>query len=363
MTEQAPLITTEDYEQAARSILPKTAYDYFRSGADEEKTLAANRDAFDHYDIWYRVLVDVSTVNLETEILGTKVAFPILVSPTAYQKLAHPEGEVAAARGAAEAETIYTLSTLATSSIEEVAAASAGPKWFQLYVHKDRGLSKSLIERAEAASYRAIVLTVDAPVLGRRLADERNKFVLPEGLSMVNLGSLAEDLTASEEGSALTSFAASRHDASLNWDDIAWIRSITDLPILIKGLVRPDDAERAVESGAAGVIVSNHGGRQLDGAPASIDALGEIADVVAGRCEVLMDGGVRYGTDVLKALALGAKAVMIGRPIIWGLAVGGTEGVTRVLELLGAELTTALTLAGSPSVKAIDSSLIQRRRG
>lgn len=361
MSQDDSLLTTEDYEAAARKALSKMAYDYFRSGADEEQTLRANREAFSRYEIWYRVLADVSQVNLETEILGTNVDFPILVSPTAYQKLAHPEGEVAAARGAAEAGTVYTLSTLATSTIEEVAGASGSPKWFQLYVHKDRGLSKSLVDRAEASGFQAIVLTVDAPVLGRRLADERNKFVLPEGLSMVNLGPLADDASVTSEGSALTSYAASRHDASLSWTDLEWIRSVTALPLLIKGLVRGDDAARAVESGAAGIIVSNHGGRQLDGAPASIDALPEVVDSVTGRCEVLLDGGVRYGTDVLKALALGAKAVMVGRPVIWGLAVDGASGVRKVLEILRDELRTAMTLSGCPNLPAMDRSLVRRR--
>ncbi|MGH2811187.1 MAG: alpha-hydroxy acid oxidase [Actinomycetota bacterium] len=355
------LLTLDDFEDAAKKVLPKMAYDYFRSGADEERTLRANRKAFRKYEIWHRVLVDVSAVDLRTRVLGTEVSMPVLVSPTAYQKMAHAEGEAAASRGAAEAGTIFTLSTLATSSIEEVAAASSGPKWFQLYVHKDRGITKSLLDRAESAGYNAVAVTVDAPILGRRLADERNRFVLPEGLSMVNIAEFAEDLTTSAGGSALTAYAASRHDASFSWNDVEWLRSLTNLPVLIKGLVRGDDAARAAEIGVAGVVVSNHGGRQLDGAPAAIDAVSEVADAAGDRCEVLMDGGIRRGTDVLKALALGARAVMVGRPVVWGLALGGAEGVRRVLEVLREELARAMALAGCPSAEAVDRDLLRRR--
>ena len=364
MTELDPasLLTIEDFEEAARSKLSQMAYDYYRSGADAEITLGNNRAAFSRWEIWPRVLVDVSHRDLRTRVLGTEVSLPILVAPTAYQKMAHPEGEMASARGAAAAGTIFTLSSLANSTIEEVAEASSGPKWFQLYVHKDRGLTKSLVERAAAAGFLAIVLTVDAPILGRRLADERNRFVLPEGLSMANLGESADDLTKSEAGSALTSYAASRHDASLSWSDLDWLRSISSLPLLIKGVMRADDALRAVEAGVDGLVVSNHGGRQLDGAPATIDALPEVVDAVSGRIEVFVDGGVRWGSDVLKALALGARAVMVGRPVIWGLAVDGAEGVKRVLMSLGEELSTAMALAGCPSAESVDRALVRPSR-
>lgn len=354
------LLTTEDYEEAARKILPRVAYDYIRSGADAETTLRANREAFLRLKIWYRVLIDVSEVDLSTEVLGTKVDFPVLVSPTAFHKLVHPEGEVATARGTAGAGTIFTISTLATTSLEEVAEASTGPKWFQLYVHPDRGFTKSLLERAEAAGYRAVVLTVDVPILGRRLADERNQFALPDGLRMENYAHYADRVPESSGGSTLADFFESNHDATFDWADVEWLRSVTPLPIVIKGIVRPDDARKAVDSGAAGIVVSNHGGRQLDGAPASIDALAEVAAAVDGHCEVLMDGGVRYGTDVLKALSLGAKAVMVGRPVFWGLAVDGSEGVQRVLELLKDELRKAMMLAGCPDVGSIDGSLVRR---
>ena len=354
------LFTIDDYEAAAKRVLPRMAYDYFRSGADEERTLKANRRAFRKYEIWYRVLVDVTERDTSTSVLGVPLKAPIIVAPTAYQKLAHPEGEVAAARGAFEAGTIFTLSTLATSTIEEVAAASAGPKWFQLYVHKDRGLTKSLIERAEAAGFLAIVLTVDAPMLGRRLRDERNAFALPEGLSMVNLAEMADDVSRAQEGSALSSYAASRHDPSLSWSDIDWIRSNSTLPLLVKGIVRADDAGRAADSGVDGVVISNHGGRQVDGAPATIDALPAAVDAIGGRCDVLMDGGVRWGSDVFKAIGLGAKAVLVGRPVVWGLAVDGAAGVSAVLDLLREELANVMALAGCPNLAAIDRDVVRR---
>lgn len=354
------LLTVGDFEAAAQEKLPQSTWDYFASGADDQLTLERNRAAFRNYEIWYRVLVDISEIDMTTTVLGTPLPFPILVSPTAYQKLAHDEGEAATAKGAAEVGTVMTLSTISTMTIEEVASAAAGPKWFQLYVHKDRGLTKSLLERAEAAGYLAIALTVDAPVLGRRLADERNRFALPEGLSMVNLGELADDVSEAGAGSALTGYLATRHDASLSWDDLEWLRSITTLPLLIKGLVRADDAKRAADAGVEGIVVSNHGGRQLDGAPAAIDALAEVVDAAGDRCEVLMDGGIRWGTDALKALALGATAVMVGRPVVWGLSVAGADGVARVLGILRDELQTAMTLAGCPNVASITRDLIRR---
>jgi 4-hydroxymandelate oxidase len=351
------LLTLGDYRRQARARLSRMTWDYYRAGADAQVTLRANRNAYRRWEIWYHVLRDVSRLQLSTTVLGTEVPFPVLVAPTAYQKLAHPDGELATARAAAELGTVFVLSTLATTSIEDVAASSNGPRWFQLYVHKDRGLTRSLVERAEAAGYRALVLTVDTPILGRRLSDERNGFCLPPGLVMANLvSSLA---AAEDQGSALLQYVASRHDASLTYRDVEWLRSLTSLPIVLKGIVRGDDARQAVEAGADGVLVSNHGARQLDGAPATLDALPEVVAAVDGRCEVLLDGGIRWGTDVLKALALGARAVLVGRPVLWGLAVDGQAGVKRVLELLRDELATAIALAGCPTVASIDRDLIR----
>lgn len=354
------LICIPEFEKAARAALSRMTWDYYRSGADAERTLRENVRAYRRWEIHYRVLVDVSQRDLSTSILGIPVSMPILIAPTAYHRLAHPDGELATARAAAEAGTIYTLSTLATTSIEDVARVSRGPLWFQLYVHKDRELTQSLVARAEAAGFQAIVLTVDTPVLGRRIRDVRNGFGLPTGLVMANLVDAA-GMAGIQSSSALARYIASRHDASLTWRDVEWLRGMTRLPVLLKGIVRPDDALRAVDAGAAGVVVSNHGARQLDGAPATLDVLPRIVDAVAGHVPVLVDGGIRWGSDVLKALALGARAVMIGRPVLWGLAVGGSAGVRSVLEIFREELSTAMALAGCSSIETIDRSLVERR--
>lgn len=354
------LLTIDDFEAAARGVLSQLAYDYFRSGADAQRTLGRNRAAFDDYEIWPRTLVDVSRIDLGVELLGHALPHPILIAPTAYQRLAHPHGELAMAQGATAAGALMVVSTLATTTLEEVAAAAPGRKWFQLYIHRDRGGTRALIERAQAAGYSALVLTVDTPLLGRRLADERNRFALPPGLTMANLVDVA--LTAPQSGSALASYCAARHDATVTWRDLEWLRAATTMPILLKGVLRGDDARRAVEHGVAGVVVSNHGARQLDGTPATLDALPEVCAAVAGRCPVLLDGGIRWGTDVLKALGLGATAVLIGRPALWGLAVGGAEGAARVVNLLRAELERAMALAGCPSISALAADVIRRRR-
>jgi len=354
------LICIPEFEKAARSALSRMAWDYYRSGADAERTLRENIRAYRRWEIHYRVLVDVSRREMGTTLFGIPVSMPILIAPTAYQCLAHPDGELATARAAAEAGTIYTLSTLATTSIEDVARVSTGSRWFQLYVHKDRDLTRSLVTRAEAADYKAIVLTVDTPVLGRRIRDVRNGFGLPAGLVMANLVDAA-GMNGLQSSSALARYIASRHDASLSWKDVEWLRGMTRLPVLLKGIVRSDDALRAIDAGAAGIVVSNHGARQLDGAPATLDVLPRIVQSVAGRVPVLVDGGIRWGTDVLKALALGARAVMIGRPVLWGLAVGGASGVRSVLEIFREELSTAMALAGCSSLETIDRSLVERR--
>lgn len=354
------LLTIDDFEAAARGVLTQLAYDYFRSGADGQRTLQRNRTAFDDYEIWPRTLVDVSRIQLQVDLLGHSLPAPILIAPTAYQRLAHAEGEVAMAQGAAASGALMVVSTLATTTLEQVAAAARGPKWFQLYIHRDREVTRSLIARAEAAGYSALMLTVDTPILGRRLADEHNHFALPPGLSMANLVDAAA--TAPQSGSALASFCAARHDPAVTWRDLDWLRAATKMPILVKGVLRGDDARRAVECGAAGIVVSNHGARQLDGTPATIDALGEVCAAVAGRCPVLLDGGIRWGTDILKALGVGAAAALIGRPALWGLSVGGALGVERVLAILRGELERAMALSGCPSIHALPPDLIRRRR-
>jgi 4-hydroxymandelate oxidase len=341
--------TVAELARAARRLLPRPAWDYFRGGADEERTLAANRRAFARRALCPRVLVDVSRCDPGLELLGERLAFPVLVAPMAVQRLAHPDGELATARAAAALGTLFIASTLASVSLEETAAAAPGaPRWFQLYVHRDRGLTRALVERARAAGYRALVLTVDAPVLGRRLADVRNGFELPPGVGFANLG----------QGGGFADYVEHRHDAAMTWRDLEWLRDLAGMPLVLKGIVRPDDAVRAVDAGAAALVVSNHGGRQLDGMVAALDALPAVIAAVGGRCPVLVDGGVRWASDVLKARALGAAAVLVGRPVLWGLAVGGEAGVARVLTLFRDELTRALALAGCPDLASVTRDLV-----
>ena len=354
------LLNLHEYEAAAKENLSQMAFDYYVGGSDDEVTLRDNVRAFDRYRLRNRVMRDVSERDLSTSVLGQKISMPVMVAPTAFQRMAHPEGEVATARAAGEAGTAMMLSTLSTSSIEEVAAAATGPLWFQLYVYKDREETKNLVRRAEAADYKAIVLTVDAQIWGVRERDVKNNFQLPDGLRIKNVIG-AEDFPDTE-GSGLAAYVTSLFDQTLSWQDLEWLVGITDLPVLVKGILNADDAELAVQHGAAGIVVSNHGGRQLDTAPASVDVLSEIAEKVDGRVDIIMDGGVRRGTDVLKALALGAKAVAIGRPVLWGLAVDGQAGVERVLGVLRDELDLSLALCGATSPDEIDASLIMERQ-
>jgi 4-hydroxymandelate oxidase len=337
------------------------AYDYFAGGADGELTLADNRRAFDRYALRPRVLVGVDAVDTSTTVLGARLALPVVLAPTAFNKLAHPDGELAAARAAGAAGTVMCCSTIASTSLEDVAAAATAPLWFQLYVYRDRRVTEDLIRRAEGAGYQALVLTVDTPRLGRRERDVRNRFALPEGVSIANLAQYGADATRWPTSSSFTEYVHHLLDASLTWESVEWLRATTKLPVLIKGILTAADAELAASHGASGVIVSNHGGRQLDGSVATIDALPEVASQVAGRMTVLLDGGVRRGTDVLKALALGASAVLIGRPYLWGLAAEGEAGVRRVLEMLRSELELALALAGCRSVADVTSDLVQTR--
>jgi 4-hydroxymandelate oxidase len=343
-------------------------YDYYASGAADEITLRDNRAAFDRRRIAYRVLAGVGERDLATSVLGQPVSMPVLVAPTAFHRLAHPDGEAATARGAGAAGTVIVLSTLSNTPVEEVLAAAAEPVWFQLYVYRDRGATRALVERVEAAGCRALVLTVDAPLLGRRERDVRNRFHLPDGLAVANL--LAEGygaLPAAEGGSGLAGYVNDLMDPNLTWDDLDRLAAMTRLPVLVKGIVRADDAARAAEHGAAGIVVSNHGGRQLDTSIATLDALPSIAEVLARRHgpspELLLDGGVRRGTDVVKAIALGARAVLIGRPVLWGLALGGADGVARVLAMLRAELDLAMALAGARTVGEITADLVVPEAG
>ncbi|MEI2582898.1 alpha-hydroxy acid oxidase [Scytonema sp. PRP1] len=355
-----------EYEQLATKRLSQMALDYYASGAWDEVTLRDNRVAFERFKLRPRVLVDVSDRNLATKVLGQSLQMPLFIAPMAFQCLANPQGEVATARAAASAGVGMVLSTLSTKSIEEVAAVCHDtnlhtPQWFQLYIHKDRGLTRALVERAYAARYKALCITVDAPVLGRRERDKRNEFALPVGMQLANLTTLSGLNIPHEEGeSGLFTYVAEQLNSAVTWDDLEWFQSLCPLPLVLKGILRGDDAARAVECGAKAMIVSNHGGRQLDGAVASLDALAEVVEAVDGRAEVLLDGGIRRGTDILKALALGAKAVLVGRPVLWGLAVAGEAGVAHVIEILRDELDVAMALSGCASVEKIDSSLLFR---
>jgi 4-hydroxymandelate oxidase len=340
--------TIAEFEAAARGRLDPVHYDYFAGGAQDEITLRENETAFQHLRLVPRVLRGSDKRDLSIELLGTPSSMPILVAPTAFHRLAHPDGEPATARAAARAGTIMIVSMAATTAIEDIAAAAreAAPDpglWFQLYLQPDLEFTEAIVRRAEAAGVKAFVVTVDSPVLGRRERDDRNAFHdLPPGLAVENLRNLGEN----RSGGNASHVREIVMSAGLNWDHIAWLRSKTKLPVLIKGLLHAEDARLAVHHGVAGIVVSNHGGRQLDTVPATIDVLPEIAAAVGGALPVLLDGGIRRGTDVVKALALGADAVGVGRPIVWGLAAGGREGVSEVLDLLRDDFDQALALCG-----------------
>jgi 4-hydroxymandelate oxidase len=349
-----------EYEALAPQHLSTMAYDYYVSGAWDEVTLRDNRAVYERYKLRPRMLRDVSQRHLNTTVLGYPIAMPILVAPMAFQCLAHRDGEIATAKATHALGTTMVLSTLATRSLEEVSEVAAStPPWFQLYIHRDRGLTQALVQQAEAAGYQALCLTVDTPILGRRERDQRNQFTLPAGMDLANLASMSNLTIPQVEGeSGLFTYVIEQIDPSITWKDVEWLQSLTQLPVVVKGILRGDDAVKAVEHGAKGIIVSNHGGRQLDGAVATLDALSEVVTAVENAVEVLVDGGIRRGTDVLKALSLGAKAVLVGRPILWGLAVAGEAGVRHVLELLRDELDVAMALSGCATVEEIDPSLI-----
>jgi L-lactate dehydrogenase (cytochrome) len=373
-------LTIEDLRRLARRRLPRAVFDFVEGGAGDERTMARNRAAFERLLLRPRVLVDVSKREQATVVLGERVATPVLVSPTGMAGLCWPRGEVAAARAAHEAGTIYTLSTHSSCSIEEVATGAPGPLWFQLYVWQSRELTRSFVDRARAAGYRALVLTVDVPIISRRERDLRNGFTVPPRVTMRNALDtlrrvgwmrrvlLGPRLTLANLVGApgaprtdivtLGGVAHRQVDPSVAWPDLAWFRSLWRGPLVLKGVLTAADARRAADHGVDGLIVSNHGGRQLDGTPASIEALPAIADAVGDRLEILLDGGVRRGTDVVRALALGARAVMVGRPYLYGLAAGGGPGVRRALDILAAEVDHALALVGVPRVGDLDRTVV-----
>lgn len=352
------LINVADYHAAAREKLPPMVYDYYAGGAWDEITVGWNERAWDRIALRYRVLRDVSRRDASTTVLGHRVSMPLVLAPTAFHGLAHSEGEVATARAAGAAGTIFIASTLSNRPIEEIVAAATGPVFFQLYVYRDREIALGLVDRAREAGCAAIVLTVDVPVVGVRERDVRNRFRLPDHLKMENLLPSLQDLPADADGSGLGAYVASLFDPSLSWKDLDWLCSAGRLPVLVKGIVHPDDARLAADHGAAAVVVSNHGGRQLDTAPATADVLTEIVEAAGDRLEVLVDGGIRRGSDVVKAVALGARATAVGRPVLWGLAVDGQAGVERVLSLLRDELDGVMGLCGVRSIDEIDRRLL-----
>ncbi|HEX9564378.1 MAG TPA: alpha-hydroxy acid oxidase [Gemmatimonadaceae bacterium] len=354
------MLNLSDYEHEAERLMTPAAWGYVAGGANDEVTLGENRKAWDRIRLRYRTLVDVTTRSLETTVLGVPISMPVLIAPTAMQKLAHPDGESGTARAARAAGTLMVTSTTATTRLADVQAAAPGPMWFQLYIYRDRGATRALIEEAVRSGYTGVMITVDAPVLGRRERDIRNAFSLPPGLTIANAADAGMDVVPPASGSASGLMLHFRHlhDAAVTPKDIEWVRDVSGLPVVVKGIVRGDNAVHAVEHGAQAVVVSNHGGRQLDTAVAGIDALPEVVDAVGGRAEVYVDGGVRRGTDVVKGLALGARAVLIGRPVLWGLAVNGEAGVRNVLALLRDELDVAMALCGARCVDELSRDLV-----
>ncbi len=348
-----------DFEKLAKEKLPQMAFDYYSSGACDEITLRRNHAAFDEIFLKYRVLVDVSKRDLSVNILGNEISFPVIIAPTAFQKMAHPDGELSTVKAAGAEGTIMILSTLSNTSVEEVVKAATSPVWFQLYSYRDREATRDLIKRVELAGCEALVLTVDAPLLGIRERDVSNEFSLPEGLKIENMDAHGLGEVENSTGrSGLASYFASRLDPSLDWKFIGWLRSVTNLPLILKGIACREDAELAVNHGVEGIVVSNHGGRQLDTSRATIEVLPEIAEAVSGKTLILMDGGIRRGTDIIKAIALGAKAVLTGRPVLWGLAYDGENGVREVLQILKKEFDLAMALCGCSSVNGISKELI-----
>ncbi|MEV8631149.1 alpha-hydroxy acid oxidase [Streptosporangium sp. NPDC051023] len=342
-----------DVERLAGERLPPDIWDFVAGGSGDESTQAANRACLDRVCLVPRVLTTAAEGSMAGRLVRSAVAMPVAVAPMAYQRLCHPDGEIAAARAASKAGVPFTVSTLSSVPIEEIAAV-AGPLWFQLYWLRDRGLVLDLVARAERAGCEALMVTVDVPIMGRRLRDVRNEFVLPPSVVAANLvdgtGSAAH--VPAPRGSAVAAHTGAAFEAALGWDDLAWLREHTDLPVVLKGVLDPRDAVRAAESGVAAVVVSNHGGRQLAGAVPSIVALPPVVEAVAGRCDVLLDSGIRTGTDVLRALACGAEGVLLGRPMLWGLAADGEAGAGLVLDLLRVELREAMLLAGCADLAA-----------
>lgn len=346
-------ICIADYEPLAKAKMSSTAWEYINAAAADELTDRWNKEAYQKIRLKPRVLIDASGLDTRVTLFGHEHAFPILLAPTSSQTLTHPEGELATARGAGAAGTAMVLSSFSSKSLEDVAAVATSELWFQLYAQKDHGFTKSLVQRAEASGYKALCLTVDTPITGARNRETRAGVTLPELPNMKGFKGVSTGLRTG----SLDIFN-NVLDASLTWKDVEWLCSFAEIPVLVKGVLSAEDADIAVKTGVAGIMVSNHGGRNLDTVPATIDALPQVTDVVAGRVPVLVDGGVRRGTDVLKAIAFGASAVLIGRPYLYGLGAAGEAGVTNVLRILQREFSMAMVLTGRMSVGEIGRAAI-----
>lgn len=350
-------VNVADFQALARAVLPPASYEYIASGSTDEVTLRDNVAAFQRIGLLPPLLAGVGEADTSTVVLKQPVSMPILLAPVAGLGMFHAQGAPGAARAAAAAGTIAGVSSSAFSTVEEVAAASTGPKWFQLYVPKDRGIARQVVERAERAGYKAIIVTVD---LGERKdADIRNRFSVPHPILLAHLRSVGFAIPERMTYEELLAFNAQAWDTTFTWKFFDWLRPLTKLPLLIKGVLRPEDAKQAVALGLEGMVVSNHGGRRLDGVPASIDQLPAVVDAVAGKSEVYLDSGIRRGTDVFKAVALGARAVLIGRAYAWALAADGETGVRRILQLLHEELISAMLASGCATLADITPSLLR----
>ena len=377
-------ITIDDLRERARRRLPRAVFDYIDGGAEDELTLRRNREGFERITFRPRVLVDVSARDQSTTVLGQRIETPLILAPTGLCGMAAPRGELLAARAAVRAGTIFTLSTMSATSIEEVASEVLGPHWFQLYVWRDRDLTRSLVERAAKAGYRAMVLTVDVPVPGQRERDVRNGATIPPRVTIRNAVDSVRKIgwlvgmarnpridfvnmrgSSSDTRGAFLSlgaFVSSQFDPSPSWKDLAWFRSIWPGPLLLKGIMSAEDARLAVEHGVDAIIVSNHGGRQLDGLPGAIEVLPEVVEAVRGRAEVIFDGGIRRGSDAVKAIALGARACMIGRAYLYGMGAAGQSGVEHAIGILRAEIDRVLALIGRPTLADLDPSAVRLPR-
>ena len=374
------IVNIDDLRKVARRRLPRAIFDYVDGGAEDEYTLRANQADFRRYTFRPRVMVDVSQRNQATTILGERVATPIILAPTGFTGMLWPRGEVVAARAAARKGAIFTVSTMSICSMEEVAAASSGPRWFQLYVWRDREIVRSLLERAKAAGYRVLVITVDTPVLGQRERDIRNGMVVPPRIGANNVldtlrrvawlkdfvrnpritfGNFTNTLGVRHDPVSLASFTTKQFSPAVSWDDLDWYRSLWPGPIAIKGIMSAEDARLAVERGVEAIVVSNHGGRQCDYLPSAVEVLPEVVNAVGGRAEVILDGGIRRGSDVVKAVALGARACMIGKAFNYGVAAGGEAGAERALDILMTEIDRTLALIGCPLLSDLDRGAIR----